>query len=178
MSIRVDEIEQKEAPLLKIDENLAVIIMAAVKDTFKTLFQVNLDNGKPSQTEGYKIVGDYSGTVGMLQKTLEARLSITFNSESLRVILAGVYSESQLASEDILKDSVGEIINTIYGITKRELNKNGYNFKMTIPTITSGHNHILHHLHQGVNISIPFYFGKDHEFVVNVTVQRNLQDKD
>lgn len=170
---RIDELEQKEVALLKMDTNLAEIIIKSTKQTFKSCFSIDIDSSPPVKTNGNQIVADYTGIIGMLQASIEARISITFATATLVDILKQVYPDSASATEEIMKDAVEEILNMIYGTVKTELNKSGYQFKMTIPTVIAGAKHTLHQLHNGVNLTLPFNY-KQHKFFINVTLQKTI----
>lgn len=172
-NIRIDELEQRNIPLLKIDESVAKCVIKAVTESFKVIFNVDITNDKPFETDGSKIdCCDYTVVMSMLQDVLEASFNMSFSKDLLRYSLKNVYSEDQLKDDSILQDSASEITNVVYGLIKTELNSHGYSFKTTLPTVIVGDSHSLYQRHNGINLCIPFHINDEVGFSLNVLLQK------
>ena len=143
---------------LILDEKLSQEISAAVCSALQETFSVKVTPGEYELGEGMvSLVGDVSGVIGMVQNQLEGTLTLCLTFETVRDILPQITGHSISITHEMAVDAVGEITNMIFGQLKTELNRRGYNLRLGIPSVVTGHGHFVSQFHRGKYMIIPFY---------------------
>ena len=71
-------------------------------------------------------------------------------------IYAGMVGQEATELDEDVRDAVGEIANMIAGGAKATLSKDGYNFRIAIPSIVVGAGHTIEHKGKGPCLVVPF----------------------
>jgi chemotaxis protein CheX len=131
-------------PHLQFDQVLTDHVVLSVTEVLKSTFAIQAKLVSVQLTRNYVSVGDISGITGMLQDRLEGNLVISFKKSVLGSILSRVYGKNLDVDGDIAKQGAGELTNMIYGRIKFQLNNNGFDLKMTLPSVVVGSGHSIH----------------------------------
>lgn len=99
--------------------------------------------------------GDISGVIGLAGEAVGS-VAVTFPEALARRVYAAMVGEEADGLHEGVRDAVGEIANMIAGGAKAALTKEGYQFRIAIPTIVVGKNHEIEHKGQGPCLVVPF----------------------
>ncbi len=131
---------------LTTDDHLCQMVFNCVRETFDQMAQIPVKRGDLKVVDGnVKVTYDHdiSGIVGVMQDSLEGTFSLSFKLDTIFHILSGVYRREITKIDDISIDSVGELTNIVYGMLKQQLNEVGFQFKMCLPVVVVGPNHLV-----------------------------------
>ena len=98
--------------------------------------------------------GDVSGIVGLVQERIEGVLIVSFPRDTIFAILGMIYGRKFSEIDNSIKAGVGELTNIIFGVVKSNLNRNGFTFKMALPNVIIGAQHVI--TNPGTTLVIPF----------------------
>jgi len=143
-----------------LDATINVIkIMANAKATKRDMYL------KRSHT----LFGDISGVMG-LSGDIEGTVAITFQNELGYYLVANMVGcdAADLTPED-LHDGIGEIINMISGAAKADLNENGGNISIAIPTVIIGYGHQIAHP-RDIPVVVMIFEVNDQPFAIQLCV--------
>jgi chemotaxis protein CheX len=158
----------KKLPHLKYGKTLTTHVSESVIEVFKSTFEVDAQLIEVHQTKNYTSVGDVSGICGMMQDRLEGKLVISFSQAAISNILSRIYDRRVKADDDIAKQGAAELTNMIYGRLKLRLNNNGFDLRMTLPSVVVGPGHSIHH--QSCEETAVFVFKFDNKYTFDVAV--------
>lgn len=138
------------ATTLTLDEALAKALIECTHNFFKTALNVTITTEEWSVLES-PLRGDYSGTVQLFDTESEVRnvaiMSISFMDPVIRFVLKNIYGNTVNERNEetvlLLKDGIGEMANIIYSNLKTNLNERGFKFKMSLPVIVEGKDHVI-----------------------------------
>ena len=114
-------------------------------------------------------MGDITGIISF-SGDATGSLSITFSEESIVKIVSSMFGEEVTSINEDVRDAVGELTNMISGDARRKLQKHGYAIRAAIPSVISGKNHVIKHVHQGPCIALPFETSNG-AFMVEINVK-------
>lgn len=123
----------------------------------------------------YKIVesftpnADISGFVYLKDEYIEGTLMVSFPQQTIFNMLKAIYFKEFTEFDKSVKSGVGELTNVVFGIFKKNLNRNGFNFKMCIPTVIMGPQHSVEAVTPNKTLVVPFETDVGN-FTVTVTV--------
>jgi chemotaxis protein CheX len=83
-------------------------------------------------------------------------MSISFERDTFLGAVSNMFGEEIKAIDESSMDAAGEISNQIYGFAKTELNKRGFAFGLSLPTVVTGGGHSLKHTVPGLCFSTRF----------------------
>ena len=83
-------------------------------------------------------------------------MALTFTESAIKAIVGNLLGIQSVEIDDELRDAVGELTNMICGDARRRLSEDGISLQGGIPTIVSGKNHSISHIHNGPRLAIPF----------------------
>ena len=112
-----------------------------------------------------------SGIIGLAGDTTGCIVISFPTNVALRVVSKFINEEIKQMNDDV-KDAVGEMVNIIAGGSKQGLAKQGYHFKLSIPTVVTGNDHEISRPTDIPCIVIPF----DTEvgrFVVEISIKKS-----
>ena len=128
------------------DDHLCQLVYNCVQDTFQKMAQVEVNQGEIQVSDGnipVRYDHDISGIVGVIQDDLEGTFSLSFQLSTIFPILTKLYKKEIDKIDEIAIDSVGELSNIVYGMLKQQLNEIGFKFKMCLPVVVVGSNHLV-----------------------------------
>lgn len=117
-----------------------------------------------------QVSGDISGVIQLAGPTVEGSMSISFERSAFLGAVCSMFGEEVKAIDESSMDAAGEISNQIYGFAKTELNKRGFAFGMSLPTVVTGEGHSLKHTVPGLCFSTRFQT-QDGYFSVEVVLR-------
>src|SRR4051812_1077238 len=126
---------------LVLDERLAKICISCVQKALAEMFGVKATPGIWNCRKEFTAEGDVTGILGMVQVRMEANLIISFEKATIFGILGRLYKKEFKEIDRSVQQGVGELTNIIYSMMKKNLNEQGYDFKMAIPSIIFGQDH-------------------------------------
>lgn len=134
---------------LQLDKDLADALIESTRNLFIKAMNMKVVTEDWSVLES-PLRGDYSGTVELFDSdntSHVAIMSISFMDPVIRFILKTIYgdalNEHNSKTTEMLKDGIGEITNIVYSNVKTILNEKGYKFKMSLPVVIEGKDHII-----------------------------------
>ena len=157
-----------KSPLLS--SEVIEAFVESVKYTISTMTTLNLIAGAPQAFFGIQSQTDIAGVVGITSDENRGSLILSFSKSAILEIHNQILGEVETELSQSVADIVGEMSNMIYGSSKSKLNKIGYNFQMSIPTIVSGRFEFFHKS-KSSTVTIPFTINDKHKFTVSVSVE-------
>ena len=97
-----------------------------------------------------------TGLISTKGANRQASLAIVFGDTVMRNIVEEMLPKDVDQSTGVSIDLVGEISNMILGRAKNELEDQGYNFQMSLPTMMIGYDYVVPHSAKGIIMQIPY----------------------
>lgn len=168
--------EKAEIPLT-LDEKLSLDIIHGVHATMSNMAGLKAEPQPFVINEEVKLCGDVSGIVSLIQETTTGSLIVSFPKETIFAILSKIYGKPFTEVNTSVKNGVGELTNMIYGVFKANKNKSGYCFRMVVPSVIIGENHMVMQSSSSACMSITFIstFGP---FTVSLAVENYSAQED
>jgi chemotaxis protein CheX len=139
-----------------VDVNIINPFLAASVNVLKTMARVEPKPGKPFVKKDHRALGDISAIIG-ITGAAQGSMALTFTESCIKMVVAALLSiELPKTVDDEVKDAVGELTNMICGDARRRLGEQGISLQAGIPTIVSGKNHQITHIHNGPRLAVPF----------------------
>ncbi len=151
------------------DVKLVNPFLEATVNVLKTMAFTEVIAGKPFLKEGKEARGDITGIISF-SGDATGSLSITFTEECIVKIVSSMFGEEVGGINEEVRDAVGELTNMISGDARRKLQQHGYAIRAAIPTVVSGKNHVIKHIHTGPCIALPFKTASG-DFTVEINVK-------
>ena len=142
----------------------------SVENTISTMTSLSVTAEKPFADSLLQIQTEIAGVVGITSDENRGSLILSFSKAAILQIHNQMLGEAETELSQSVADVVGEISNMIYGTSKSKLNKIGYNFQMSIPTIVRGSFEFIHKS-KSLTIMMPFIMNGQHKFMVSVSVE-------
>lgn len=131
-------------------------VLTSIINVLKTMAKLEPKPGKPTLKTDDKAKGDVTGIMSMVSKDVKGSLAISFTEPVALDIAKRMLNQEFTEINDMVADLTGEIANMVTGGAKALLEKDGYNFDMSLPTIVSGKDHTVTHKSDGPKIILPF----------------------
>ncbi len=154
---------------LEITDEMIAEICAGVQKTFSTMFSLDAKPGTYEVLDDYTSIADISGFVALTQEKIEGAIMISFPKETIFKIIGKIYKKEFVELDKSIKSGVGEITNIIFGVIKKNLNENGFQFNMAIPNVVVGPQHQVSTMTVGKSLIVPFELDVG-TFIVTLTV--------
>lgn len=142
----------------------------SVKHTIFTMTSLSITAEKPYVDSLLQIQTEIAGVVGIVSDENRGSLILSFSKDAILKIHNQMLGEEEIDFSQSVVDVVGEISNMIYGTSKSKLNKIGYNFQMSIPTIVRGSFEFIYRS-KGLTIIMPFTIDDQHKFMIAISVE-------
>lgn len=152
------------------DKRLITAFVDAVLKTIKTMANTEISAEKPFIEPNFSQKGDIAGNLGLIAPPLRGNLLISFEKNSIFLIMENMLGEKYTELNREVQDAVGELTNMIYGASKTTLNQLGYNFEMAIPTVITG-SFRLSHPETATTLIIPFKLSDNSIFHIQISIQ-------
>ena len=144
--------------------------LAAAVNVLKTMARIEPKPGKPYLKKDSSAFGDVSAIIGITGDA-QGSMALTFTEPCIKEVVHGLIGETVSEINDEVRDAVGELTNMICGNARQALQGQGINLQAGIPTIVSGKNHSISHVHNGARIAVPFTTSSG-QFVVEVAFNK------
>jgi len=129
--------------------------IAATLQALEVMAAVRPRRGTPFVKDGKVAEGDISGVIG-LAGDATGSVAVTFPGAMAKRIYAGMVGQEATELDEDVRDAVGEVANMIAGGAKATLSKDGYDFRIAIPSIVVGAGHTIEHKGKGPCLVVPF----------------------
>jgi chemotaxis protein CheX len=130
--------------------------MTAIKMALMEMFMTKAEPQAWRVEQNFQVKGDVSGIVAMAQDTTDSTLILSFEKSAILTMMSNLYGKPFTAIDGSVRQGVGELSNIIYGMLKKELNANGYDFKLAIPNVVSGDQHMILQIPDSMTLVVPF----------------------
>jgi chemotaxis protein CheX len=139
-------------------------------NVLSTMAQVQPKPGKPTLKKDDNALGVVTGVIAMEGPQAKGSLAISFPKAVILDIHRRMLHEEKTEVDDMVKDLTGELANMVLGGAKGLLEKEGFNFGLTLPTVQVGEGHVVQHPYKGPKILLPFTVDAG-EFYVEICFQ-------
>jgi chemotaxis protein CheX len=129
--------------------------ISATLQALEMMAAVRPDRGSPFVKSDSVAKGDISGVIGLAGETTGS-VAVTFSEQLARRIYANLVGEEATDLSEEVRDSIGELANMIAGGAKAALSEKGFGFKIAIPSIVVGKDHVIEHKGPGPCLVVPF----------------------
>ena len=128
----------------------------SVSDTFDKMIGIQAKSKPPLKKVGNIAYGEYSAIISMCNDSSIGSLAISFPTPVIKIVAKNLLRE-EVDTEEELVDAVGELVNIIYGSSKKILeDSSGIDYEMTTPEMLHGSDHEILHAGDTDVIVIPF----------------------
>lgn len=131
-------------------------IKNALVSVLTMMAQVDPVVGKPKDKLDNLAPGVVTGIIDLEGEQARGSIAVSFSKAVALDITNRMLRMELTEIDDQVKDMVGEMANMVAGGAKREMEEDGYNFKLTLPTVLSGERHEINHRVHGPKIVLPF----------------------
>ncbi|RMG87876.1 MAG: chemotaxis protein CheX [Candidatus Dadabacteria bacterium] len=129
--------------------------LAATLDVLKTMAGIEPQRGQPRLKGADEGSFDISGLVG-LSGQLQGYVALSFRESAALYVVSRFLGEPVADLGGQVRDGVGELANIVAGGAKRVLADQGYDLKISIPTVVVGRDHVVSRPRGVPCIVIPF----------------------
>lgn len=133
-------------------------VLSACENVMINIADLHIHTGKPCirKPKEPETGGSITGLICMRGTSRCASIAVIFKEQVLLSMSHRVLPEDSENKEFLAFDLVGEISNLVIGGVKARLQKKGYNFQITLPTVISGHDYLVAHQTKSPIVRIPF----------------------
>ncbi len=129
--------------------------LEAAANVLATMAMVQATPGKPFIKKDGAALGDVTGIIGITGDH-QGSLSISFTKPCTLQVMANLMGLEVTEINEEVCDAVGEITNMISGDARRRLEAQEIMLQGGTPTVVSGENHSITHIHDGPYLAVPF----------------------
>jgi chemotaxis protein CheX len=136
-------------------------------DVLSTMAHIEPKVGSPKRKDKNDIVHgkNITGVMSMVGKRGNASIALTFSEAAILHIAKKMLPSEITTIDGTVIDLVGELANMVLGGAKSDLEKEGYFFKLSLPTIIFGSDYLIAHKTDAPIIMLPFTMPEG-EFVI------------
>lgn len=142
---------------------LLAAFKASLEQTFETMVFMQALCTEPQVKHDHFPSGAVSGTIGVTGEHFQGRLSLIFTQaiaeRAFRSMM--MMGAEDPVNESELKDAIGELANMTAGGAKAQLQQQGYDFVISLPTVVMGLNHHLESPKGCETLVLPVNIGND-----------------
>ncbi len=121
-----------------------------------TMCSLSPTRGKPYlKTDPDEAFADISAIIGLAGEA-NGWVAVSFPRGTALKVAANMLGEKKVSIDADVQDAVGEIVNMIAGGAKADFSQKNLSFKIAIPTVVVGPNHLLSQKRDVPCIVIPF----------------------
>ena len=142
-------------------------VLRSMLDVLSTMAHIEPTVGAPKRKDKNEIVHgkNITGVMSMIGKRGNASIALTFSEAAILHIANEMLHGEFNAIDGMVIDLVGELANMVLGGAKSDLEKEGYFFQLSLPTIIFGSDYLIAHKTNAPIIMLPFTMPEG-EFVV------------
>lgn len=149
-------------------------VLTAILQMLSTMAHIEPKVGTPKKKEAGEIVQgkNITGIMSMVGKRGNASIALTFSESAILHIASEMLHSEFTMIDGMVVDLVGELANMVLGGAKSELEKEGYFFQLSLPTIIMGSDYLIAHKTKAPIIMLPFTMPEG-EFFVEAGYEEN-----
>ena len=148
-------------------EAIVTPFISAAVLTFKTMLQIDINPGAPSEKKGHAHGTDISGTIG-LSGLAQGFVTLGFpKTVALHIVQAMLGMEMTEIDSDVV-DAIGEITNIVAGNAKLELTV--FNLSISLPTVVVGSDHRVEGM-SGIEVFVVPFSSALGDFMMEVSLK-------
>ena len=142
-------------------------VLGSILNVLSTMAHIEPKVGTPKRKDTNDIVlgKNITGVMSMIGERGNASIALTFSEAAILHIARKMLPSEIIAIDGAVIDLVGELANMVLGGAKSDLEKEGYFFKLSLPTIILGCDYLIAHKTNAPIIMLPFTMPEG-EFVV------------
>jgi len=140
-------------------------VLVSIINILGTMANMQAKPGKPSLKSDNKPLGIVTGVIDMVGKQATGSIAVSFSKPVVLDIGKRMLRTDFEEVDDQIQDLVGEIANMMAGGAKANLEKDGFDFDLSLPSVKSGNDHLVEHSIKGPVIVLPFTTDKGSFFV-------------
>jgi len=142
-------------------------VLTSILNVLSTMAHIEPKVGTPKKKDKNEIVHgrNITGVMSMIGRKGNASIALTFSEAAICHIANEMLHGEFTAIDGMVIDLVGELANMVLGGAKSELEKEGYFFQLSLPTIILGCDYLIAHKTDAPIIMLPFTMPEG-EFVV------------
>jgi chemotaxis protein CheX len=142
--------------------------ITSTSEVFKTMVGIEPERGQLYVKTEQKLPYDISGIIGLAGQA--SGFVVISMSEALAFkVLENFLGEKKTELDEDVMDAIGEILNMIAGGAKQIFSKNGISFKISIPNVVVGKDHVVGKQKNVKSLGMSFKVGDD-TFVIEVSL--------
>lgn len=142
--------------------------ITSTSEVFKTMVGIDPSRGQLYVKSDEKLPYDISGIIGLAGQA-SGFVVISMTERLALKVVENFLGEKKETMDDDVMDAIGEILNMIAGGAKQVFSKNGIRFKISIPNVVAGKNHVVGKQKNVHCIGMTFSVGDD-TFVIEVSL--------
>ncbi len=119
--------------------------ISATLQTLEVMAGLRPKRGSPFAKADMVAKGEISGVIGLAGDHTVGSVAITFSEVLARRLYENMVGEPAATITREVKDAVGEVANMIAGGAKAVLSQAGHSFRIAIPAIVVGKDHMIDH---------------------------------
>lgn len=120
-------------------------IVEATIATFREMLGVELERGRAAPRGVDALSGDISGTVVIESPGFHGSVGIAFDETSYLKVLARILGEEMQQVDEHNRAHIGELMNMVFGQTKRALDSRKLGIKTALPSVIHQKSHQIKH---------------------------------
>jgi len=142
-------------------------VLTSILNVLSTMAHIEPKVGTPKRKDINEIVHgrNITGVMSMVGRKGNASIALTFSEAAILHIANEMLHGEFTVIDGMVIDLVGELANMVLGGAKSELEKEGYFFQLSLPTIILGCDYLIAHKTNAPIIMLPFTM-LEGEFVV------------
>lgn len=142
-------------------------VLTAILNVLSTMAHIEPKVGTPKKKEAGDIVQgkNITGIMSMVGKRGNASIALTFSEAAILHIASEMLHSEFTMIDGMVVDLAGELANMVLGGAKSELEKEGYFFQLSLPTIIMGCDYLIAHKTKAPIILLPFMMPEGEFFV-------------
>lgn len=146
----------------KLDVSFVKTLALSTVETLKIQCSIDAKVGKPyekkSGTDSNVVI---AGIIGITATGFSGTVGIAFPEKAYLMVMSGMLGQEYKEINKDLEDGAGELINIIFGVTKKALNDAGHDISRAIPSVVRGDNIRLFQMSQHPVMVIPVHIGTE-----------------
>lgn len=144
--------------------------ITSTSEVFKTMVGIEPERGNLYIKSDEKFPYDISGVIGLAGQA-SGFVVISMTEKLALKVVENFLGEKKTSLDDDVMDAIGEILNMIAGGAKQVFSKTGISFKISIPNVVVGKNHVVGKQKNVQCIGMTFSVGED-TFVIEVALNK------
>jgi chemotaxis protein CheX len=129
--------------------------LGAASNALDIMAGVKIQRGTPFVRDKFQALADMSGIIGFAGDS-QGAVILSFPFDLAKLVFQKMTGDQDASDIKAVADAIGELANMIAGGAKAPLSEMGLNIQISIPTVVSGHDHMVSVKSTGPCIVVPF----------------------